>query len=322
MLLTLLGEAAHAETAMLEPSKDTTLYEDATGSLSNGAGDYLFAGVTDRTFRLIRRALVAFDVASAIPPGSRITGASLTLHASRTISGRQPVTLHRVLADWGESRSSATGGEGQGASAAADDATWIHTFFDTDRWQSAGGDFDSTPRATASVDGTGFYTWGSNEDMIDDVQHWLDTPESNFGWIVIGNEDDSATAKRFDSRENSASVRPQLEVDFDPPAASPIPTPTATPSATPTPTSTPATTSTPTATPTRTRTPTPGRCFGDCNGDGRVTVDELVLGIDVALALVPLDECDALDDHRNDQITIDEVVLAVASALFGCVAGL
>ena len=41
-----------------------------------------------------------------------------------------------------------------------------------------------------------------------------DDRETNFGWILIGNEGSSRTAKRFDSRENTSLVRPQLTVDF------------------------------------------------------------------------------------------------------------
>lgn len=315
--VTLLAGAAHADTVILEPFKDNTLFESGTGALSNGEGDFLFAGVTDRSANLIRRALVAFDVASKVPSGSRINSASLTLHMSRTISGAQMVSVHRVSADWGEGASDAVGSEGQGAPAAPGDATWIHTFFDVDRWENAGGDFTAVPSASTSVGGNGSYTWGSTASLVADVQGWLDDPETNFGWIVIGNESGSATAKRFDSRENSASVRPQLEIDFDAAAASA--TPTSTPSATPTPTSTPETTATPTSTPTRTPTPTPGPCFGDCNGDGVVSVDELVLTVDIALEILPLDRCEAADDNQDGSVTIDEVVFAVTSSLFGCV---
>src|SRR5207302_838656 len=48
-----------------------------------------------------------------------------------------------------------------------------------------------------------------------DVQNWLSSPGSNFGWIVIGDESGTGTAKRFDSRENStASNQPALTIDY------------------------------------------------------------------------------------------------------------
>jgi hypothetical protein len=50
--------------------------------------------------------------------------------------------------------------------------------------------------------------------MVANVQQWLDQPASNFGWIIIGNESQSATSKRFDSREIQDGNAPGLEVLF------------------------------------------------------------------------------------------------------------
>ena len=36
----------------------------------------------------------------------------------------------------------------------------------------------------------------------DRLQAWLDDPGTDFGWMIIGDESMSATAKRFDSRES------------------------------------------------------------------------------------------------------------------------
>jgi hypothetical protein len=52
--------------------------------------------------------------------------------------------------------------------------------------------------------------------MVADVQQWLDQPASNFGWIIIGNESQSGTSKRFNSREFGGSDAPGLEVVFTP----------------------------------------------------------------------------------------------------------
>ena len=51
--------AALADTVMLPPQKDNTLYEDGAGSLSNGQGAYFFAGKT--VSNSLRRGLIAFD---------------------------------------------------------------------------------------------------------------------------------------------------------------------------------------------------------------------------------------------------------------------
>jgi hypothetical protein len=107
------------------------------------------------------------------------------------------------------------------------------------------------------------------------------------------------------------------------------PTPTATPTvtatATVTPTPTPTGTSTATATPTSTATPTPSAtetpppaCVGDCNGDGTVSVDELVRGVNIALGAQPLDLCPVFDGDQSLEVTVNELITAVNNALKGC----
>ncbi len=197
----------------LGASKDNTLYQDTTGSLSNGAGQHFFAGRTSAGFR--RRALVAFDIAGNIPQRSMILSARLTLNMSRTSSLGQRVDLHRVLADWGEGTSVGAGDEGSGAAAATGDATWIHRFFNTQTWSSAGGDFPPTPSDSLIVTGIGNYTWGSSSAMVGDLQLWLDSAFTNFGWVLIGNETSPQTTKRFDSKDDVVdSLRPKLVITY------------------------------------------------------------------------------------------------------------
>ena len=216
LLMIAVASVARADSVTVTANQDNTLFESATGALSNGAGDGLFVGTTNNG--QTRRALIAFDIAGSVPSGSTINSVSLAMQMSRTSSGAQTVELHRVSTDWGEGSSDASGGGGQGSPAATGDATWIHAFFDTINWQSAGGDFADTSSATASVDGSGSYSWGSSDAIVADVQAWLDDASSNFGWILIGNEAASPTTKRFDSREHAtAENRPMLTIDFTPP---------------------------------------------------------------------------------------------------------
>ena len=112
------GAAPLAQTtADLSPLKDNTLYESATGALSNGAGQHFFSGKTDSS-ALLRRGLITFDIAGSIPAGSTIESVTLTLNMSKTSSGTQTIELHRLLADWGEGSSDAPSNEGGGTSAA------------------------------------------------------------------------------------------------------------------------------------------------------------------------------------------------------------
>ena len=140
----------------LGPSKDNTLYFSITGGFSNGAGNHIFAGKNNSGNA--RRAVIAFDLASQVPAGATITGATLTRNMSRSQAGAETVKLHRLLADWGEGTSQAFGNEGGGASASSGDATWTHRFFSTATWQTTGGDFSPTVSASTSVGSIGSYT--------------------------------------------------------------------------------------------------------------------------------------------------------------------
>jgi hypothetical protein len=215
--IALLASTARADVVTLVATKDNTLYQDPLGARSNGAGDHFFAGLNGNAET--RRGLLAFDVAGALPAGATVTAATLTLHMSRTSTGPQTVSLRRALADWGEAGSDAPGNEGSGAAVETGDATWLHTFYPTSFWASAGGDFAPAASASITVSGIASYSW-SGAGMVADVQAWLDSPATDFGWFVIGAEPVGGyhTTKRFDSRENpTASQRPMLTVTFTPP---------------------------------------------------------------------------------------------------------
>lgn len=80
-------------------------------------------------------------------------------------------------------------------------------------------------------------------------------------------------------------------------------------------TSAPTATSTPTRIPTATPIPASPPCFGDCNSDGRVTVQEVLMVVNVALGNAPDSGCIPGDDG---QITVDQILAAVNNALNGC----
>src|SRR6266498_1238914 len=233
-----------AATININPSKDNTLYEYAAGDLSNAVGDHFFAGKTAQAQGSIRRGVLAFDIAGSIPAGSTITSVTLSMHASRVADNTaRTVGLYKLLADWGEGTSDASGREGAGAPATTNDATWRHRFYSTIFWTTEGGDFSPTVSAIQLVGAIDTYTWSSAQ-MVTDVQSWLDNPATNFGWLVLGDESVSETAKRFDTRESASP--PVLTIQYTASTSTPTPTPTATPTSTTTPTPTPTATSTPT----------------------------------------------------------------------------
>ncbi len=200
----------------LTPIKDNTLYEDESGELSNGAGEHLFAGrVGPGGGSTFRRAVLAFDIQDAVPAGATIEDVTLSLNMSRTLTtNATTISVHSLTSDWGEGESEAPGEEGTGTAAATNDATWIHTFYDTEMWDTEGGDFVEAASGAFDVGELGEYSV-SDEGMIDDVQQWLDDPASNFGWILIGDEVTIASAIRFDSRENAdAENHPRLTISY------------------------------------------------------------------------------------------------------------
>ena len=58
-------------------------------------------------------------------------------------------------------------------------------------------------------------------------------------------------------------------------------------------------------------------CVGDCDGDGTVQVNELVLGVNIALDDLPLSQCPSLDNGEG-RVTVDVLIGAVNNLLEGC----
>lgn len=101
-------------------------------------------------------------------------------------------------------------------------------------------------------------------------------------------------------------------------------TPTATaigtvvpPTGTPAP---PTNTLTPLSSPTPSSIPVLPSCDGDCDADGRVTVDELMRGVRIALGTLPIDTCPSFDANGDGEVSVGEIVAGVNTGLGGCFA--
>jgi hypothetical protein len=215
-----LAGTAMGASIVITPSKDNTMFE-GTDPLSNGAGPEIFAGRTgDNAMNRLRRALFQFDVAAAVPPGATINNVTLTLHLVRvSVTLNSTMKLYKVLADWGEGTSVSNGGAG--AEATIGDATWTYAVYNTEEWRTPanvprpGGYFSDTVSASGVV-GTTLGPYSLNgSGLISDVQGWLDTPGSNHGWTLLGNEVASQSARGFASREYSdPAYRPALTIEY------------------------------------------------------------------------------------------------------------
>jgi hypothetical protein len=213
LLLLLAPVVAASETILLEATQDATLIEDPSGALANGSGPVFFVGRTNQREQSVRRSLLRFDVAAALPKRARVERARLVLAMQPSNTTPHQVRVHRLLAGWGEGDSFASGGGG--ARSQPGDATWIHRFYDDVLWVRPGGQFVARASASREVAASGPYTWGSTRKLVADVRLWLAAPRRNFGWILIGDESTPQNVKAFASREEpNALLRPVLELDY------------------------------------------------------------------------------------------------------------
>jgi spore coat protein A len=193
-------------TITLQALKDNSMYSES-GTVNNGAGTNLFAGIRQGN---MRRSLLGFDL-SSVPAGVTITAAELRMNAT-TVNSAQTITVHRVNAAWGEG--TATGNLNGGGTASAGSATWTHRLYNTDLWTTAGGDLQSTASASLNVATAGAVNLAS-ANLISDVQMWIDMPAMNHGWIIRANEVTNNTNISLASRENAtANLRPQLVITY------------------------------------------------------------------------------------------------------------
>src|SRR5204862_5935367 len=107
------------------------------------------------------------------------------------------------------------GGGGGGAPATTNDATWVHTFWPSATWATPGGNFAATPTVTLSMPANGPFSSPQTLAVTAEVQSWLNSPATNFGWLLKTDETLPSTAHRFDSRQSlTASARPVLTVTY------------------------------------------------------------------------------------------------------------
>jgi len=116
----------------------------------------------------------------------------------------------------------------------------------------------------------------------------------------------SPTASASPTPSNSATASPSASASATP-TPTPIATSTATTLITPTDTAVPAT-----------ATATAPACAGDCSGDGSVTVNELITGVNIALGNSAASVCPSFDRNGDGEVSIAELIAAVNAALTGC----
>jgi hypothetical protein len=212
--VTAISTVSAQTTITIVAGKDTTLYEHPSGALANGAGTSMFVGMTGQPG--IRRALLHFDVAATVPPGSRILSARLEVNVqSSPGSGPTATDVHRVTQTWTEGATVASGGQGGGGAAVAGDTTWLHADSPNTLWNNIGGDFVATPSFAFTMGTGGSFVTTPYPGLIADVQTWLDNPSGNHGWLLKGDESLVGSASKLSTRESSnSSQHPRLIVNY------------------------------------------------------------------------------------------------------------
>ncbi len=166
-----------AETRTVPAQSDATLIENSDGAAANGAGPAVFAGRTNLPDDTVRRALLRFDLMTKALP-KRPAAAAIESVA---------LVLANIMEPPG----------------AAPREFRLHRLL-----------ADWGEGASSSFGGTGIYRF-EGDGLLRDVTQWLRYPESNFGWILIGDETERMTARAFASRENpEPSLRPVLEIRY------------------------------------------------------------------------------------------------------------
>ena len=200
MILTILpGISVLSQTVEVEigTSIDNTMFKDL--ELSNGIGEYFFAGTTKDG--VVKRALVMFDLAESVPEGVTVDSAILVLKPTKVKPGSTSINVHMLTTEWGEGTSKAEDGDGKGAAATTNDATWAFAKFNTHPWIKSGGDYALEASATSTVR-TGNDAVYSSILITANVNFWLANPSNNYGWILIGDEFSTSTSAKFGSRDN------------------------------------------------------------------------------------------------------------------------
>jgi hypothetical protein len=60
------------------------------------------------------------------------------------------------------------------------------------------------------------------------------------------------------------------------------------------------------------------QCACDCDGNGVVTIDEMVAGVNIALGKTDMDDCEAADPQSDGNVSVQELVMGVSALINGC----
>ncbi|MDB6053720.1 MAG: Chitinase [Verrucomicrobiales bacterium] len=218
-----LSESLHAASLTITSMADTALMEDFPNN-NQGANSSIELGIPGNSTKM--RDLFKFDV-SSIPAGSTVSSVSVKFTVTFSHDGTAHIgNLHKLLANWGEGTGSGLPNATPVATTGA--ACWNSRQFGQNAWTTAGGgsgtDYASAISGTGSLVSSGASTFASTATLVSDVQAWVNSPSSNFGWILMySSETGGSNAKRLATREDTTVAnRPSITVTYT--TAAPTPT--------------------------------------------------------------------------------------------------
>jgi len=219
MLSSFVGNAQSLSVS-LNPSKDNSIFSENPNN-SSGASSNLYIGLTGALNNNGRqRGLLQFNL-SSIPNNAQIDSAVLRIPVIASANSNNlthTFTIHRLLKDWGEGV--ANDGLGRGEAALSNEATWLSNYHSSSLWTNPGGDYVAIASASAGAKydfPLQYGTW-RGAGVKADIETWLASPATNYGWVVIGQENVIKSAKRFTSREETFFPKPALLIYYKVPA--------------------------------------------------------------------------------------------------------
>ena len=167
-----------------------------------------------------RRSLIRFkDIVYNLPPDIVITSATMYLYCSlEDSSADHGISAYRVLLDWveGDSNGAIESGAVCWNYAQHTGLSWNATGCDAaddGTGEDSTADRTATAEASTLITGTGWFAW----DLTTAVQNWYSGDWSEYGVILINDDEDTAECRKiFESSESTNNgQRPYLEVTYD-----------------------------------------------------------------------------------------------------------
>ncbi|MEK7781878.1 MAG: DNRLRE domain-containing protein [Verrucomicrobiota bacterium] len=196
----------------LTPVADTALRDGASADVSFGIAPALPVGVGG-SGSPINHALLKFPI-EFIPTNATVTAVALRLNsiaANPFTPGTANFSTYRMLKPWNET-----------------ETTWNTRLAPAIGWGVPGAqanvDYVSAASASAPITPGPSVNFFNSAEMLNDVALWRTDPGTNFGWILIADNELAGSGKQIASREDTVQP-PLLIVTYTlpaPPATAPI----------------------------------------------------------------------------------------------------